>query len=286
MKGQDDANPLAKSDDNDSYNSKKPWQRIVVLFAGPFANFLLAFLLYFLVSILGVPSFSPVIGKIQPDSAAFHASLQVNDTIKEIDGQKINVWNDISKAVSKSSGAINLVIQRDDKLLNVTLTPQIGESQNEFKEVIQKKMIGISASGKIHIEYYKGFDTIVYAYEETIKASTLIFQNIQKLITGVVSPKELGGVIAIVDISSDFAKAGIVPFLILVALISVNLGVLNLLPIPALDGGHIIFNIYEWIFKKPPSEKIFYNLTILGWVLLLSLMFFVTYNDIVRLLNR
>lgn len=286
MKGQDDANPLAKSDDSDSYNSKKPWQRIAILFAGPFANFLLAFLLYFIISTLGVPSLSPQIGKIEPNSPAFYASLQTNDTIKEIDGKKIRVWEDIRNAVGKSKDKINLVIQRDNNLLNITLTPKVGDSQNLFREKIQKKMIGILPSGKTHIEYYKGLDTITYAFMETYKASTLILQSLQKFITGVLSPKELGGVITIVDISSDFAKAGIVPFLILVALISVNLGVLNLLPIPALDGGHIIFNIYEWIFKRPPSEKVFYILTVLGWTLLLTLMVFVTYNDIIRLLNK
>ena len=286
MKGQDDTNPNAKSYDSDSYNSKKPWQRIIILASGPFANFVLAFLLYFLISCVGVLSLSPVIGKIESNSAAFHASLQANDTIKEINGKPIKIWDDIGENVEKSSGEINLIIERNGKFLNINLTPKIGDSENIFREKIQKKMIGISPSGQTHIEHYKGLDTLNYAFKETYKASTLILQSLQKFVTGVLSPKELGGVVMIVDVSSDFAKAGIVPFLILVAMISVNLGVLNLLPIPALDGGHIIFNIYEWIFKKPPSEKVFYNLTVLGWILLLSLMIFVTYNDIVRLLNR
>lgn len=286
MKGQDDANPNAKSFDNDSYNTKKPWQRIIILFAGPFANFILAFSLFFFASILGVLSLSPTIGNVLPSSVAFNAGIQQNDTIKEINGQSIRVWNDIGKIIEKSSSEIVLLIDRDGKILNMKLTPVISESENIFGETIQKKMIGISPSGTTHIEHYKGLDTFSYAMEQTIYASTMIFQSIQKLITGVLSPKELGGVVTIVDLSSDYAKAGLVPFFIFVALISVNLGVLNLLPIPALDGGHIIFNIYEWIFKRPPSEKIFYNLTVLGWVLLLSLMVFVTYNDILRLINK
>jgi regulator of sigma E protease len=286
MKGQDDLNPLSKSGDGDSYSSKKPWQRIIMLLAGPFANFILAFFLYFTVSNMGILSLSPVVGKVMSDSVAFHANLQTNDTIKEINGKTIRVWSDIGGIIEKSNGELSLIIQRENKLLSINLTPKNGESENIFREKIQKKMIGISPSGQTHIEHYRGFNAIVYAFKETYRASILILQSLQKFITGVLSPKELGGVVAIVDVSSDFAKAGIVPFLMLVAMISVNLGVLNLLPIPALDGGHIIFNIYEWIFKKPPSEKVFYNLTILGWVLLLTLMIFVTYNDIVRLLNK
>jgi regulator of sigma E protease len=132
--------------------------------------------------------------------------------------------------------------------------------------------------------HYGGFESFSYAAEELKEASILIFKSLQKLITGVVSPKELGGIIAIVDISGEIAKNGFVVFVIFIAVISVNLGVINLLPIPALDGGHIIFNIYEMIFRRAPNEKVFYYLTLAGWVMLLLLFAFTIYNDIARIL--
>ncbi|MFV0480920.1 MAG: RIP metalloprotease RseP [Campylobacteraceae bacterium] len=286
MKGQDDSNPTAKSDDIDSYNSKKPWQRIVILFAGPFANFLLAFLLYMFVGNVGVQSLSPKIGLISNSSAAFSADLHVNDIIRGINGIDVRVWDDIKPIVQKSEGEISILVERDGKPLHVKLTPQIGETKNIFKETVQEKLIGISPSYATHIQKYSGFSSVTYATEQTIKASKMILISLQKLVQGIIPAKEMGGVIAIVDISSDFAKAGFVPFLILVAMISVNLGVINLFPIPALDGGHIMFNLYEWIFKRAPSEKVFYRLTVLGWAFLLSLMIFVTINDLVRITNR
>jgi len=111
----------------------------------------------------------------------------------------------------------------------------------------------------------------------------LIFQSVQKLLTGVVPAKEVGGVVSIVQITADATAYGWMSLFFFAALISVNLGVLNLLPIPALDGGHIVFNLYEMIRRKAPSEAVITQLTIGGWVILLGLMTLGLYNDITRL---
>jgi regulator of sigma E protease len=286
MKGQDDANPNQKSDDEDSYSAKSPLKRIIILFAGPFANFILAFLLYILIGNLGTPSISPQIGSFSNDSIARNAGLEINDTIKEIDGKKIKTWDDIKRVIQTSDGEIKLLVDRNGEQKSFVLIPQIGDNKNLFGETIQEKLIGIQPSYQIYTAYYGGFESVIYAKDEIIKASTLIFKSLQKLLTGVVSPKELGGIIAIVDITSDAAKAGFTTFLMLSALISVNLGVLNLLPIPALDGGHIMFNLYEAIFRRPPNQKVFYYMTLVGWALLLSLIAFTIYNDIARIVTK
>ncbi len=154
-----------------------------------------------------------------------------------------------------------------------------------FNEVIQKKMIGIASAGVTH-KLDLGFsETIGYATEQTIFASTMIFTGLKKLLFGEVPAKELGGVITIVKLTSDATDAGWMAVLFFAALISVNLGVLNLLPIPALDGGHIMFNLYELIFKREASEKAIINLTIAGWVILFSLMGLGLFNDINRLIG-
>jgi regulator of sigma E protease len=123
-----------------------------------------------------------------------------------------------------------------------------------------------------------------YATEQTLFASTMIFQGVEKLITGDVPAKEMGGVISIVKITSDATAQGWMAVLFFAALISVNLGVLNLLPIPALDGGHIMFNLYELIVRRAPSEKILVRFTVAGWAVLFALMGLGLYNDINRLI--
>ena len=132
---------------------------------------------------------------------------------------------------------------------------------------------------------YTWYELPSFAWEQTKKSTMLIVTSLQKLIEGVVSPKELGGIISIVQVTSEASSVGIVALFSLTALISVNLGVLNLLPIPALDGGHIMFNAYEWIMKKAPSEKVLTSLTMAGWAFLLSLMILSLFNDIYRLSN-
>ena len=283
MKGQDDSDPTKISTDKDSYNSQSPLGRIAILFAGPFANFLLAFLLYIAIAIMGVPALAPQIGDIGPDSAGQMAGLQAGDTILEINNKPIQSWNDIKPLVTQSEGPISLHVKRENKTLLLTLTPKISQSQTLFGEPIQERLIGISPSGEVITLYFEGAELFTYAWEQTLRAATLILQSLQKMIEGVISPKEMGGVISIVQVTSDAAKDGIVTLFMLTALISVNLGVINLFPIPALDGGHIMFNLYEMFRGKPPSENVYAKMTYAGWGILLTLMAFTIINDILRL---
>jgi regulator of sigma E protease len=285
MKGQDDSNPANISNDDDSYNTKTPIQRIFILLAGPLANFILAFILYFAIALGGPKVLSPVIGTISPDSPAFIAGLETNDTVRSIDGIAIDTWKEMAKAISSSEGSLNLEILRNGFIEYKILTPKITQTTNMFNEIVQKKMIGIGSAGVTHQLELEVIETLSYATEQTVFASTMIFTGIQKLIMGDVPAKELGGVISIVKITADATDAGWMSVLFFAALISVNLGVLNLLPIPALDGGHIMFNLYELITGHAPSEKVLINLIIAGWVLLFSLMGLGLFNDISRLIG-
>lgn len=285
MKGQDDSDPTNISLDSDSYNVKTPLQKMFILFAGPIANFVLAFFLYFAIALGGPSSLSPVVGNIVKDSPAQIAGLKTNDTIKSINGIEVSTWKDMADIISKSEGALNLQIDRDGFLEFLTLTPKLTETKNMYNETIQRKMIGISAAGVSHKLDLSFGESLSYAAEQTAFASTLIFTGLQKLITGDIPAKELGGVISIVKITSDATDAGWMSVLFFAALISVNLGVLNLLPIPALDGGHIMFNLYEFITRHTPSQEVIVKLTIAGWVILFSLMGLGIYNDITRLMG-
>ncbi len=283
MKGQDDSNPLQKSDEPDSYNAKSPWQRILILMGGPGFNFLLAILIYFFIAITGWQKLAPIIGKTIPNTPAAKV-LKPKDKIIEINGIKIKSWDDIKKAI-KNSEIIDIKILRNNKILEFHIKPKIQEVKNIFGERVKRKIIGIVPSGDIVTIKYSFFDAIKVSIEKFLSDATLIIKGVEKLITGAVGLNNLSGPIGIVDITAKVANLGIQPLLLLMALLSVNLGILNLLPIPALDGGHIIFNLYEAIFKKELDEEIMIKLTIAGWIFLGILMIIGVYNDLMRIFN-
>lgn len=286
LKGQDDTQPLESlkpSLESDSYRSKTPLQRIAILLAGPVFNLLLAFMLYVAVGIGGKPSLLPIVGEVKLGMPAFEAGIKPNDRIVSINGAKIRTWEELDLAIVNAKDALVIEIEREAQNLEVRLTPVVSQTQNIFGEPIYRNLIGITSQKAVGIVHYQGFESLLFGINETLKASTLIAQGIIKLISGAVPSSEIGGVVSIVSIIGKASQEGWVRLFIFVALISVNLGILNLLPIPALDGGHILFNCYEMIAKKPPNEQIAYYLTFVGWVVLLFLMLLGLYNDIARI---
>ena len=286
MKGQDDTDPTFVSYDEDSYNIKKPWQRIIILLAGPFANFLLAFLIYLSVSFMGVPKLLATVGDINQTQPAYLAGMRVGDTITQINQTSVIYWEDLGKTINQSANQLQITVLRDNNYIDLTITPTLQKVKNRFNEVIERKLIGIqpdiNATKNISYGLTEGLD---YAYMQTKNASLLIVKGLQQLLSGLVPMEQLGGVVSIVDVTAKASSVGVMALLFFTALISVNLGVLNLLPIPALDGGHIVFNIYEMITKRKPNEEIMYRLTLIGWSILLTMMLIGLYNDINRLIG-
>ncbi|RXK08080.1 RIP metalloprotease RseP [Halarcobacter bivalviorum] len=283
MKGQDDTKPGLYEDGTDSYNNKKPWQRIIILFAGPFANFVLAAILYFVIALAGANSLSPTVGTVQENSPALKAGIKPGDQIIRINNTEIKTWEQIGETIISTEGALNFYIKRDGQFISKVINPHVSDAQNMFRENIKKRMIGISPAPKVVTIYHDPISAISFAWDKTIESSKMIFLGVQKLIQGIIPSSEIGGVITIGKVISDASESSIIALLAITALISVNLGVLNLLPIPALDGGHIMFNLYEIIARRKPSDRVFMYLTIAGWVILASLMLLGIYNDINRL---
>ncbi|MEA3316088.1 MAG: RIP metalloprotease RseP [Campylobacterota bacterium] len=286
MKGQEDLDPKASSSDPDSYNVKTPFQKILILLAGPFFNFLLAFFIYIGIGMMGTNYLSPTIGSVVENSPAQKIGLLANDKILKIDNQDIKTWDDLSDIIKNSKGVLYFEIERDNKIKTFILNPEMSDTQNMFKEKIRKRMIGISPAPIIVTIDYNFFESIAFAYDRVYEASKMIYLGIVKMIEGVIPATEIGGVISIEKVISEASQTSIIALLSIAALLSVNLGVLNLLPIPALDGGHIMFNSYELITGRKTNTKVLITLTIAGWAILALLMGFGIYNDINRIIEN
>lgn len=280
LKGQDDLK-VVDNEDKDSYSSKSPLQRIVVLLAGPVFNLILAFFLYLCVAHLGIDKFAPTVGTVMPGSSAFEAGLVSKDKLISINGVKLQSFDEISTLLKNKP--LKLVFLRNGIKKSVILTPKLGLALNDFGQRIKKPMLGITPLGSLVKLHYKGKAAFYYAYDESKKAALLIFRGLKKMLFNEVSPSNLGGVLTMVDITSKASATSLSTLFLIAALISVNLGVINLIPLPALDGGHILFSLYELVFKRPFPRKIFEALTYVGIAILLAVMVFATYNDFLRL---
>ncbi|WP_454948933.1 RIP metalloprotease RseP [Gemella sanguinis] len=266
---------------------KKFW----TLFAGPLMNFFLAAVIFIgLAFYTGVPvnNDDAKLGVVADNSPAQTAGLKVGDTITEVNGQSISTWTGFVEKIKESNGQeLTLKVNRDGSIQEVKVTPKEEVTKNKKGEEVKTYKVGI---GKYQ-ETKKGFvDSIKYGLQETLHYGTLIFTAIinlfVSLFTGGFSLNQLGGPVAIYEMSSSAAKSGLVTTLQWTGILSVNLGLMNLIPIPVLDGGRIIFVIYEAIFKKPINKKAQYYITITFGLLMVALMLAVTWNDIQRLFGK
>ena len=266
---------------------KKFW----TLFAGPLMNFFLAAVIFIgLAFYTGVPvnNDDAKLGVVADNSPAQTAGLKAGDTIIEVNGQSVSTWTGFVEKIKESNGKeLTLKVNRDGSIQEVKVTPKEEVTKNKKGEEVKTYKVGI---GKYQ-ETKKGFvDSIKYGLQETLHYGTLIFTAIinlfVSLFTGGFSLNQLGGPVAIYEMSSSAAKSGLVTTLQWTGILSVNLGLMNLIPIPVLDGGRIIFVIYEAIFKKPINKKAQYYMTITFGLLMVALMLAVTWNDIQRLFGK
>ena len=266
---------------------KKFW----TLFAGPLMNFFLAAIIFIgLAFYTGVPvnNDDAKLGVVADNSPAQTAGLKVGDTITEVNGKSISTWTGFVEKIKESNGQeLTLKVNRDGSIQEIKVTPKEEVTKNKKGEEVKTYKVGI---GKYQ-ETKKGFvDSIKYGLQETLHYGTLIFTAIinlfVSLFTGGFSLNQLGGPVAIYEMSSSAAKSGLVTTLQWTGILSVNLGLMNLIPIPVLDGGRIIFVIYEAIFKKPINKKAQYYMTITFGLLMVALMLAVTWNDIQRLFGK
>ena len=261
------------------FNSASLWNRIKTNAAGPMNNFILSIIIFIIVGFMqgGVPSNDPVIGQVSDQSAAQEAGLQTSDKIISIDGVDIHSWDDMTSIVRSSADkTLSVTIQRNGDTKNVSITPKSVEGQNGSKI----GQLGVTRTLDNSILSILG-----YGFSQTISVIVLVLSALGTIFTKGFNLNQLGGPVAIYSLTSQVAKNGLIDLLSFMGMISANLGVMNLLPIPALDGGKLVLNFIEGIRKKPLDPEKEGYLTIAGAIFLFALMLLVTWNDIMKLFN-
>lgn len=268
----------------ESFSNRPPWQRMLVVLAGPLFNFLLAWLIFWgLAWANGAQDLLPIIGQVTNSSAAQDAGILSGDRILAVDGQAIAIWEDLVEQIEANQGnPLQLRVLRGAEELSVAVTPRLQEKRNLFGEVKTMPMLGIAPLGEFATRELGFVSASVQGARQIWDVSSLMVMGIIKLVERVIPWTDMGGVILISEMIHKEAQNGLASLLALTALISINLGVLNLLPIPVLDGGHILFFFLETITGKPLSQRVQQMALKIGMILLLLLMVFATINDILR----
>jgi len=275
----------SKEDQDKLFVLKPLYQRALIVFGGPLANFLLAILIFFSVYTFFGKDFTPaVINEVQKDSPAMVAGLKDNDIVVSIDGNEVTSIMEVSKYIMMSTDEfINFTVNRFDQDLTFRVKPNIVEGEDNLGNKISKRMVGIKLGAyNNEVNHVKLGPTkaLFYAVNEVYYVSTSSLKYIGSMLTGNGDTSQLGGPIRIAKISGQVAEFGILPFISLMAYISISLGLINLFPIPMLDGGHLMFYGIEKVLGRPLSQKTQEGFFRIGMFLLLSLMFFTTFNDL------
>lgn len=263
--------------EDEKFYTKSPAQKFKAIFAGPFMNIILAFVLLCLAFLFaGVPKdLSNEIATVSRGSPAALAGLKAGDKLLAINGQKFPIMEDAITFIHKSKGKeLALKIDRAGTALTVKATPK-------YNTALKVSLLGFSALPVY--EKVNPLMAIYYGAEQTVAMVGLMFVILWQLISGSLSLSNLAGPVGIAQITGKYAQSGIIALLNFTALISVNIGVLNLLPLPALDGGHLIFILLEWVRKKPINPHLENKIHSWGMAALLTLMGIVTINDLLRL---
>ena len=267
LEGEDEEN-----DSPNSLNNQSPFVRLKVILAGAIMNFILAFLL--LILLMSVSRVSTVVSGVMKDSPAYSSGIQAGDNIVSINGEKLNDGEQLLKSIKQSQGDLNIELIRDNKPKNIKVNPKL---ENNVRK------IGVNFEEEYNIKNFnikKGFKKGISTF---LNLTGMLYKFLGMLITGQLGLGGVSGPVGVVKEIGNAAKTGVANLLFLLAYININLGVFNLLPIPALDGGRAIFILIEMIFGKKISQEKEGYIHMVGLILLLGLITVVTIKDVVKL---
>lgn len=297
--------------EKESFALRPAWQRLLVVAAGPVANIILAWLLCWALALgWGTPILLPQVGGVVQNGPADKAGIQPGDTIVSINGVAVANWQAMADTIAQSNGkTLDVTLSRPDMapqadketqadeaaqtgqaeqgmVIRVELTPERSTRKTIFGEEESAWLIGIRNSGAVRLERHSFTGAAVAGAGQTADMVSLTWQSFVKLAERVVPLDQVGGPIMIMQMVGKQAHEGLAGLLALAALISINLGILNLLPIPVLDGGQIVFCLWEIVFRRPPNPRFQEYAMRVGIALLVALMLLATYNDLWRIIKN
>ncbi len=285
--GSNEPRALTAEEEKVSFKFKTVGQRAAIVFAGPAVNFLFAIAVFWILFMTnGRPVTEPVIGQVTEGSAAAEGGLQVNDRVKEINGRAIQRFEDIRGIVPLSDGSpMHLTVERDGRTQDLTITPRMTSEDNGMGQQQKRYVLGIAPlaeNGKSVV--LNPIQALRASVSQTYEVVEGTFIAVSQIISGRRGTEDLGGPIRIAQYSGQMAKSGGVGFIAFVAILSINLGLINLFPVPMLDGGHLLFYAIEAVRGRPLSERAQEWGLRVGLVLVMALMIFGAWNDIVHIL--
>ena len=275
----------SSEDQNKLFVTKPIYQRSLVVAAGPLANFLLAILIFTFIFMFAGKDFTPAqIQEVQKDSPAYISGIKDGDIILEINNNKVNSILEVSNFINTStSDSIDVKIMRNSEEIILTVKPKLTKGEDSLGNKVNKKIIGIKISplnDEFNRERLGPATALLYAVKETWFVTQASLDFVISMFQGKGDTTQLGGPIKIAKITGQVAQHGLIAFLSIMAYISISLGFINLLPIPMLDGGHLMFYAFEKVLGKPLTQRTQEGFFRIGLFLLVSLMFFTTFNDL------
>ena len=267
-----------------SFTHKNVYQRFAIVAAGPLFNLLLAVIIFFAVFMVsGISVLRPVIGEVDQGSPAAKAGLRPQDLIVSIGGAAVADWEEMSEMIKATQGrTFEIGYEREGQRQLVRITPELKTTQNLFGEDIKRYLIGVRPLGDWLPRKLTASESLVLSITRTWEITELTVLSVVKLIQGKLPAETLGGPIKIAKMAGAQAREGLTALLVFIAVISINLAILNFLPIPVLDGGHLMFFTIEMLSRRPVSIKVREIAQQIGIFLLIFLMIFVIFNDIVN----
>ena len=289
--GDGKATELSEEEKKFTFQYQSPTKKLVIALAGPMSNYLFAILIFAgIFFFLGKINFPPVVGEVFENSAAAKAGIVANDWILTINGNKIDSFDDIRKEVDLTVGnEVVVELLRDGREIRLQFPLTEMEVPEANGEMTKRPMLGVKSVNVIELDHEKLSlpQSLKEAFLEAWNVTEATLRGVGQMVTGERSGEEIGGIIRIAEMSGDISKQnGILDLVVFMALLSINLGLINLFPIPVLDGGHIVIYLAEIAVGKEINTQIKDALFKVGFSLIIALMIFATWNDFVRLFHR
>ncbi|MBR4106429.1 MAG: RIP metalloprotease RseP [Alphaproteobacteria bacterium] len=284
------ASELSDEDKKYAFAYQNPFKKLAIVIGGPGFNYLFAILVFFgIFAILGKMDFPPVIGTVLENSAAQEAGILPGDRVLSVDGREVKTFQEFRQEIEmNTSGTSAIKLRRGDDVLDIDVHLKLIDDEASGVKTT-KPVVGVTSVNSIEFSPVKLSlgEALKESVSETWRITTMTLRGVYQMITGARGTEDLGGIVRIAEMSGDISKSNSwIDLLVFTALLSINLGLINLFPIPVLDGGHVVIFLIEIVIRREINEKAKEWVFKFGFALLIALMFFATYNDIIHLIKR